>query len=110
MPVKNPTRRKSSLKPYRGGARPTSAKQRRDWNRALKKERQEDSRKHREYLSKLNPPKLKELNKSTGWMKATSVKIRRNKGEYEVLIRRSKPRRKAATKRPARRKTTRRRR
>ena len=58
-----------------------------------------------------NPPKpLKRLNKSTGWMKASSVKIRRNKGKYEVLIRRSKPRRKAATKRPARRKTTRRRR
>ncbi len=61
--------------------------------------------------AKRNPAKpLKRLNKSTGWMKASSVKIRRNKGKYEVLIRRSKPRRKAATKRPARRKTTRRRR
>lgn len=86
--------------------------------------------------AKRNPAKpLKRLNKSTGWMKLgtspffqvlwdhidrvilhatgmhmASVKIRRNKGKYEVLIRRSKPRRKAATKRPARRKTTRRRR
>ena len=42
--------------------------------------------------AKRNPAKpLKRLNKSTGWMKATSVKIRRNKGKYEVLIRRSKP-------------------
>ena len=41
---------------------------------------------------KRNPAKpLKRLNKSTGWMKASSVKIRRNKGKYEVLIRRSKP-------------------
>jgi hypothetical protein len=40
------------------------------------------------------------VNKSTAWMPATSVKIRRNKGKYEVLIRR---------KRPARRKTAQRR-
>lgn len=61
--------------------------------------------------AKRNPAKpLTRLYKSTGWIKASSVKFRRNKGKYEVLIRRSKPRRKAATKRPARRKTTRRRR
>lgn len=70
----------------------------------------ERDRRIRERLSRNPAPKLKRLNKSTGWLKASSVKIRRNKGKYEVLIRRSKPRRKAATKRPARRKTTRRRR
>jgi len=61
--------------------------------------------------AKRNPAKpLTRLYKSTGWIKASSVKFRRNKGKYEVLIRRSRPRRKVATKRPARRKTTRRRR
>jgi hypothetical protein len=49
---------------------------------------------------KPNPPKMKRLNKSTIWIPATAVKIRRNKGKYEVLIRK---------KRPARRKTAQRR-
>jgi len=49
---------------------------------------------------KKNPPKMKRLNKSTIWIPATAVKIRRNKGRYEVLIRKKRPaRRKTATKR-----------
>jgi hypothetical protein len=52
------------------------------------------------WADKPNPPKMKRVNKSTAWIPATSVKIRKNKGKYEVLIRR---------KRPARRKTARRR-
>lgn len=38
-------------------------------------------------------PALKKLTKGTGWMNATAVKIRRNKGKVEVLIRRAKPKR-----------------
>jgi hypothetical protein len=58
------------------------------------------------WADKSNPPKMKRLNKSTPWIPATAVKIVRNKGRYEVLYRRK---RSAVKKRPARRKTARRR-
>ena len=56
--------------------------------------------------AKKNAPRMKRLNKSTPWIPATAVKIVRNKGRYEVLYRRK---RSAVKKRPARRKTARRR-
>lgn len=100
---------KRQLKLERRYAREAAAHERAAMRAAAKRAREMHKRMVK--AARSNPPKpLKRLNKSTGWMKASSVKIRRNKGKYEVLIRRSKPRRKAATKRPARRKTTRRRR
>ena len=60
-----------------------------------------------------NPAPLKKLNKSTGWMKADAVQIRRNKGKIEVYIRRKRktnPAKKRVTKRtPAKRKPAKRR-
>jgi hypothetical protein len=58
------------------------------------------------WAEKKNAPRMKRLNKSTPWIPATAVKIVRNKGRYEVLYRRK---RSAVKKRPARRKTARRR-
>ena len=38
--------------------------------------------------AKKRAPKMKRLNKSTGWMKAHAVKIERRNGETRVLVRR----------------------
>ena len=67
------------------------------------------AKKDRKAFSRNPAPKLKKLTKGTGWMNASAVKIRRNKGKVEVLIRRAP--KKAARKRvPAKRKTARKRR
>lgn len=43
---------------------------------------------HRSKQVKRNPPKLKRLTKSTGWMNASQVKIIKNGGQMKVLVRR----------------------
>lgn len=45
-------------------------------------------RKGRRYVEPNPVPKLKRLTKSTGWMNADAVKIIRNRGKVQVLVRR----------------------
>ena len=63
-------------------------KTKRDWSRIIAKGKRTRAR-NAAAAGKKNPPKLRKLTKSTGWLDASAVKIVKRRGQADqVLIRR----------------------